>query len=38
MQALLGGAEDAGEEWEENPEGGVRRKKSVKGKRKHKNR
>ena len=27
--------DEAGDEWEESPEGGVRRKKSVKTKRKH---
>ena len=29
------GGDEAGDEWEESPEGGVRRKKSVKTKRKH---
>ena len=29
-----GGGDEAGDEWEEAPEGGVRRKKSVKTKRK----
>ena len=33
-----GGADEPGDEWEQNPEGGVRRKKSAKTKRKQKNR